>query len=223
MAQQLLARLEAGLTAAADPDRAPAMRAYLRDQFAFLGVPNPGVRAVVRAAEAGLPAPGQDQLRELALACWQRPEREYQYAALLVLRRHAKVLRPDFLDTARHLIVTKSWWETVDTIAPHVVGPMVARHPELVAAMDGWNAGDQLWLIRASILHQLAYGRATDAGRLFGYCAARAGHPDFFVRKAIGWALRQHARTDPDAVRAFVAATPQLSGLSRREALKHLG
>jgi len=98
---------------------------------------------------------------------------------------------------------------------------MVTRHGGLVAAMDEWIADDDLWVVRTALLHQLFYKADTDARRLFDYCARQAGHTDFFVRKAIGWALREYAKTDPAAVREFVAATP-LSGLSRREALKNL-
>lgn len=222
-AAMLMARLDERLAALADPDRATAMRAYMRDQFPFLGVPSPGVQAVLRAALAELPRPGAATLREVALTCWARPEREYQYLACVLLRRHARTLDAGFLDTARHLITTKPWWDTVDALAAHVVGALVARHPGLVTTMDGWAADDDLWLVRTAILHQLTYKAATDAPRLLRYCAAQAGHPDFFVRKAIGWALREYGRTDPAAVRAFVAAhAAELSGLSRREALKHL-
>jgi 3-methyladenine DNA glycosylase AlkD len=98
----------------------------------------------------------------------------------------------------------------------------VHAHPALVVSMDAWSADENMWLVRTAILHQLHYGQATDTDRLFGYCERQATHPDFFVRKAIGWALRHYARTDPAAVRAFVATTPSLSPLSRREAMKHL-
>ncbi|MCB1188785.1 DNA alkylation repair protein, partial [bacterium] len=112
---------------------------------------------------------------------------------------------------------------TVDTLAALVVGPMVTRHPQLTAVMDEWIADENLWVARTAILHQLKYGKATDTDRLFAYCAAQAGHPDFFIRKAIGWALRQYARTDPGAVRRFVANhRDELSPLSIREATKHL-
>jgi 3-methyladenine DNA glycosylase AlkD len=104
-----------------------------------------------------------------------------------------------------------------------VVGPRVTRFPELVATMDAWVDGPDMWLTRTAILHQNADKAATDARRLFAYCAERADHRDFFIRKAIGWALREYARTDPHAVRAFVEEHRHtLSGLSIREATKHL-
>ena len=216
----LLDRLDAALTDARDSLRAMEMAAYMRDQFSYFGVPAPALRTIERAAFAGLPRPSAADLREFALACWSRDEREFQYAACDYLRKFAPAA--DFLPTARTLIVTKSWWDTVDPLATRVVGDLVRAHPALVAAMDEWSAEENMWLVRTAILHQLHYGGATDTDRLFGYCERQAGHPDFFVRKAIGWALRHYARTDPGAVRAFVAATPSLSPLSRREAMKHL-
>jgi 3-methyladenine DNA glycosylase AlkD len=216
----LLDRLDTALADARDSLRAMEMAAYMRDQFSYFGVPAPALRKIERAAFAGLPRPAAGDLREFALACWSRDEREFQYAACDYLRKFAA--GPDFLPTARTLIVTKSWWDTVDPLATRVVGDLVRAHPALVPAMDEWSAEENLWLVRTAILHQLHYGGATDTDRLFGYCERQAGHPDFFVRKAIGWALRHYARTDPGAVRAFVAATPSLSPLSRREAMKHL-
>jgi 3-methyladenine DNA glycosylase AlkD len=111
----------------------------------------------------------------------------------------------------------------VDTLAAHTVGPLVAAHPSLLDTMDDWIDDENLWLIRTAILHQLTYKQHTDAGRLFRYCAAQATHRDFFIRKAIGWALRQYDRTDPTAVRSFVDEhRTELSPLSVREAVRHL-
>ncbi|GIE46694.1 hypothetical protein Ani05nite_02280 [Amorphoplanes nipponensis] len=195
----------------------------MRDQFAFLGLPAPTQRALARAAVAGLPAPAEADLRAVALACWELPEREYQYFACDWLRAHVSVPGPGFLATVRTLIVTKSWWDTVDPLATRVVGGLVRRHPALVAELDAWSVEGDLWLVRTAILHQLHYGAETDTGRLFGYCTRQAGHRDFFVRKAIGWALRQYARTDPEAVARYVAEhRDRLSPLSVREATKHL-
>lgn len=222
LAQTALDRLRQHLPTLADPVRAVAMAAYMRDQFPFLGLPSPQLKQVTRHALAGLAKPDEAALREFALGCWELPEREYQYVACGWLRRYAGVCGPDFLATAEQLIVTKSWWDTVDTLAAHLVGPLVRRHPQLLADMDSWVAGDQLWLARAAILHQLTYKSETDADRLFRYCAQRASHPDFFIRKAIGWALREYAWTDPAAVKRFVSAHDTvLSGLSKREALKN--
>jgi len=223
VATLVMARLVPAFRAAADPVAAGPMRAYMRDQFAYLGLRAPQQRALARTVLAGLPVPTEADLRAVALACWDLPEREFQYFAGDWLRRHAGSCSAGFLDTVHYLITTKPWWDTVDTLAAHVVGPLAARYPTVVSTMDAWAIDDHPWLVRTAILHQLTFRSGTDADRLFGYCAAQAGHPDFFIRKAIGWALREYSKTDAAAVRAFVDAhRGQLSGLSIREALKHL-
>jgi 3-methyladenine DNA glycosylase AlkD len=221
LAAEVLDRLSRVYGGARDPERAPAMAAYMREQFPFLGLQSPVQRVLAREVLAGLPRPAEDDLRAVAEGCWALPEREYQYFACGLLRRHARVCSAGFLDTARHLVVTKPWWDTVDTLAAHLVGPLVSAHPVLLSTMDEWVGDADMWLVRTAILHQLRYKEETDAGRLFRYCTRQAGHPDFFVRKAIGWALREYAKTDPAAVRAYVSAH-RLAPLSMREALKNL-
>ncbi len=223
LSASVLDRLDDRLTAAADPARAAAMTAYLRDQFTFAGVPAPALRALTREVLAGLPPPDEADLRAVVTGAWQRPHREYQYFACAYLRKHLAVPSPAFLADARTLITTKPWWDTVDALATRVVGRLVRRHPVLLGEMDAWSGAGDIWLIRTAILFQLHYGDETDTERLFGYCTRQAGHPDFFIRKAIGWALRQHARTDPEAVRGFLTDhRTRLSPLSLREAAKHL-
>ena len=223
VADELLDRLVRTFSAARDPDRAAAQAAYMRDQFAYLGLASPAQRALARTVVAGLPKPAEDDLRVVALRCWELEEREYQYFACDWLRTHVGVPGPGFRDTIRTLITTKSWWDTVDPLATRVVGGLVQRHPGLVVEMDAWSADPDMWVVRTAILHQLHFGDRTDTTRLFDYCTRQAGHPDFFVRKAIGWALRHYARTDPEAVRAYVDANrDRLSPLSIREATKHL-
>jgi 3-methyladenine DNA glycosylase AlkD len=208
---------------AADPVRAVGARAYMRDQFPFLGITNPRLTELNRAVLAGLDAPSEADLVAVSLACWAKPEREYQYFACTYLRRHIRVGTPSLLTHVRELITTKSWWDTVDTLASNTVGPLVARYSELGDTMDAWVADENMWVARTAILYQLKYQDRTDAERLFRYCTARAGHKDFFIRKAIGWALRQYAYTDPDAVRTYVEEHRSiLAPLSVREASKHL-
>jgi 3-methyladenine DNA glycosylase AlkD len=223
LARDVLDRLATVYPAAADPAQAAAMRAYMRDQFPYLGIRAPRQRILAREVLAGLGRPTEEDLRAVALACWALPEREYQYFACMWLRRHARVCSPGFLDTVRYLVTTRPWWDTIDSLAAHVVGNLVSRHPELISTMDEWALADDMWLVRTAILHQLTYREATDSDRLFRYCTAQSGHPDFFIRKAIGWALREYAKTAPDAVRRYVRThVGRLSGLSVREALKNL-
>jgi 3-methyladenine DNA glycosylase AlkD len=223
LAVVLIDRLTGAFEQARDPERAVGMAAYMRDQFPFLGLTSAVRRAQARRALAGLPAPAEADLSEVARACWARDEREFQHFACDYLTAHVKVPGPAFLDTTAELITTRSWWDTVDPLATRVVAGLVSRHPALTARMDEWSEAANMWQVRTAILHQLHYRSATDTDRLFGYCARQATHRDFFVRKAIGWALRQHARTDPGAVRAFLTAhADTLSPLSIREAAKHL-
>ena len=122
----------------------------------------------------------------------------------------------------RRLIETKPWWDTVDLLAAHVVGPIVLRF-DLGKEMDSWIDDDNIWLARTAILHQLNYKLQTNPDRLFDYCIRRAPDTEFFIRKALGWALRQYARFDEAAVVRFVAEQDRiLSGLTKREALKRV-
>ncbi|GAA2528021.1 MULTISPECIES: DNA alkylation repair protein [Streptomyces] len=224
LADAVLERLTAAYGAAADPERAVAMRAYMKDVAPFLGLTTPVRRALSRTVLNGLPRPGEADCAAVALRCWALPEREYQYFAVDYLRRHVRHCSSGFLPVARHLVTTAPWWDTVDLLAAHVVGALVAADPRLTADMDDWSGEDDRWLVRTALLHQLRFKERTDTGRLFDYCRRQSGHQDFFVRKAIGWCLREYAKTDPDAVRAFLARERgRFAPLSVREALKNIG
>jgi 3-methyladenine DNA glycosylase AlkD len=218
-----LAALDDRFSRARDRERAPAMAAYMRDQFPFLGLPKPVRTPLERDvyATAGGASLSERDLADLALTCWARDEREYQYAACDVLDRRVKVLGPGFLPTAEQLITTKSWWDTVDALAGHVVGSIVRADLSQRALMDRWLVDPDIWLARTAILHQLSWKGDTDPGWLFDACLTRAGDTEFFIRKAIGWALRSYSYVDAAAVEAFVTAhADELAGLSRREAMK---
>jgi 3-methyladenine DNA glycosylase AlkD len=219
----LLQRLEDAFEAHRDVARAEAMASYMRNQFEFYGIGSPERSALLRRAAEGLGTPTESDLATFAAACWARPEREFQYAAVAYVRRHVKRCSAAFLQVAEELVTTRSWWDTVDELAQHVVGPLVASHPELHGTLDLWIESPNVWLARTAILHQNRFGEDTDAERLFAYCRRRAGDSDFFIRKAIGWALREYAQVDSSAVLAFVTAESHtLAPLSRREAFKHL-
>jgi 3-methyladenine DNA glycosylase AlkD len=226
LAGELVTRLEEELERRADPARAGPMAAYMRDQFAFLGVPAPAQKQAWRDAVAGLPRElPEAAVTAAATALWERAEREHQYVGCLLVNRHAARAAATFgfLGVVERLIVTKPWWDTVDSLATRAVGSVVRRHPVLRADMDRWLDGDDLWLIRSAILHMNRWKADADRDWLFAACLRRADHRDFFVRKAIGWALREQTKIDAPAVVAFVDAHADvLSGLSRREALMWL-
>lgn len=216
-----IAALRAGLSAVAVPEQAAPMRAYMRGQFDFLGVPTPARRKVSTPWIRAQKTQTAEYCLDLAEQLWRQPEREFQYAAVDLLSARAETLPAASLPRLLTLAAAKPWWDCVDGLAAWVVGTLVRRHRDLLHDMDALSGDADFWLRRVAILHQLYWKTDTDAERLFRYCAANAGDAEFFIRKAIGWALREYAYTDADAVRAFVAATP-LSGLSRREALKHI-
>jgi 3-methyladenine DNA glycosylase AlkD len=210
--------LGAAFDARRDPEKAVAMAAYMKDQFPFLGIPSPERRVAQREALGDWRTPTGDELATFARACWARDEREFQYAACDTLIRHVKRLGPDALDLCEELITSRPWWDTTDALASRVVA-FHADRPTL----ERWLTSGNLWLERTVIIHQLGYRDRTDEAFLFHACLTHAASTEFFHRKAIGWALRQYAKTDPDAVRRFVAEhDDELSPLSKREALKHL-
>jgi len=213
-----------GLTAAFEqlrnPARAAGMKAYMRHQFPFLGVPTPERRRVAKAVLRSMASPSESDLRELSTALYNLPDREYQYVAVDHAAENIRRCSAGFLTHARALVTTKSWWDTVDGLAAGVVGPLVLAHPQLIADMDEWIHDDNVWVARTAILHQLRNKSLTDESRLFRYCELQAAHKDFFIRKAIGWALREYSKTNPEAVRVFIdSRADTLSGLSKREGM----
>jgi 3-methyladenine DNA glycosylase AlkD len=225
---EIVDRISSELAARADPHKAGPMAQYMRGQFPFLGVMSAGQKEAWRAAMAGVPPRLPEAVVvSAARSLWDLPEREHQYLACTLVNRHAESpaggASAAFLDTLEALITAKPWWDTVDALATHGVGAVVRRHAGLRPAMDRWLAGDDLWLARSALLHMNRWKADADRAWLFDACLARAADTDFFVRKAIGWALREHSKLDEQAVVAFVAAhESELSGLSRREALMWL-
>ena len=206
-----------------DPSRAEGMSAYMKNRFPFLGISSPDRRRLAHMAFAGLARPTEEDLLDFCRACWRRPEREYQYAAIDQLRTATKRLSKGVLTELRWMIVTKPWWDSCDPLAGTVVGGIVRRYPEAASTMEEWICDETLWLRRAALLHQLKWKEDCDQERLFRFCRLTMEEKDFFIRKAIGWALRQHARVAPEDVSRFLTENrDRLSGLSFREAAKHL-
>jgi 3-methyladenine DNA glycosylase AlkD len=207
----------------ADPAQAPAMKKYMRDQFEYLGIKTPQSAALQKEfyAEHGLPQ--VTDLDSILRDLWSLPQREFQYAAVGMLGRFNKKLPPELIETIEYLITTKSWWDTVDIIAGGTVGVHFERYPAVKKKyLSRWRKSNNFWLRRTAILFQLNYKQETDFDLLCEIIRENLGSKEFFINKAIGWALRQYARIDPKAVKKFVKETKELNPLSRREALKHL-
>jgi 3-methyladenine DNA glycosylase AlkD len=227
----LVDELRSRIAEAGDPDRAPRMQAYMKSSMPFRGVAAVPLRAITREVLAAHVLPDRAAWQAAVLELWDGAAfREERTAALAGAghRRYREYRDPGSLPLYRHLVVTGAWWDLVDAVATQHVGEVLGRFPaEVTPTIRAWAVDEDLWLRRTAVLCQVKRKTATDVDLLRFALEqnledSRHGR-EFFVRKALGWALREHARTDPDWVRAFVAAhEARLSGLTRREALKHL-
>jgi len=207
-----------------NPVNAAPMKKYMRNQFEYLGIKTPARVALQKEfiEEHGLPP--LDGLDTIVRELWSLPQREFQYLATSLIGKMEKQLSEDFITTLEYLITHKSWWDTVDTIAGNTVGVMFKRFPKIKAKyLKKWRKSDNFWLRRTTLLFQLGYKEETDFDLLCELIKENLGSDEFFINKAIGWALRQYAWTNPAPVKKFVKATKELHPLSRREALKNIG
>jgi 3-methyladenine DNA glycosylase AlkD len=222
-AAALVSTIREALRDAADAERAPGMQAYMKSAMPCRGVPMPTVRAIAGAAVRERPPSTLDELQATVRTLWDEAAfREERYAANELLATRTAAGRLELVPLYEHLATTGAWWDHVDALAPRVSELHDAHPVETAAVVRGWSASDDRWLQRLAIISQLARKDRLDTALLTAVIEPHVADREFFVRKAIGWALRQHARVDPEWVRAFVAGHPDLSGLSRREALKHL-
>jgi 3-methyladenine DNA glycosylase AlkD len=210
------------LEAAQNPDKVPAMEAYMKHNFKYRGLSSPALAAISRqriAAAAQLP--GVDwEFRPGSLAETLPAKRSTR--AISYLNRLRPRLSPADLPALKTLVQAKSWWDSVDTLSG-IIGDLVLRFPELKPEMLAWSLDADMWTRRAAILHQLEYMAKTDTELLTKIILNNLGSREFFINKAIGWSLRQYAWTNPDWVAAFVREHEAvLSTLSKREATKHI-
>lgn len=227
----LVEELRRRIEEAGDPARAARMRAYMKSELPFRGVPSAPLRAITREVVVAHPLRDRGAWEAAVRRLWDEAEhREEWYAALAVAghRLYAPHQDRDTLELYRHLVVTGAWWDVVDHVASHLVGDiLVADRAGVTPVMRAWAVDEDLWLRRSAVLCQLRHGVRADTDLLRDVVTTNLEDSphgrSFWIRKAVGWSLRQHARTDPGWVRRFVEEHDgNLSGLSRREALKHL-
>ena len=202
-------------------EEAQAMSKYMRNLFLFYGIKKPQREMLTKSFWQKEGLPNANQLSILSLLLWQEPERELHYFALDTIQRLEKQLPISFYETLEQMIINRSWWDSVDYIAS-IVGKYFQRYPELIPVVpSGWINSDNIWLQRVAILFQLKYKAKTNTAILFSYILQQAHSKEFFIQKAMGWALREYSKTDAKTVIDFVK-TEDLPSLTKREALKWL-
>lgn len=214
--------LDARLRALGSPERAEAEQRYLKSEALHYGVSVPALRRLARQVAAGL---DRERLLDLVQASWGRGVHEHRMMAALLLAERVDLLEPRDIGLVERLLRDSRTWALVDLLAPHVAGPLIEQHPDLVPSLDAWADDDDVWLRRASLLAELVplrEGRG-DFDRFARHADPMLEEKEFFVRKAIGWVLRDTSRKRPDLVRDWVAPRAhRMSGVTIREAVKRL-
>lgn len=220
MKSQYIKSLKKVFSDNANPKNAVPMKRYMKDQFDFFGIQSNRRRELQRPFMKKENLPYIKKIEEIIKELWTLPEREFQYFGMELLEKYVKKADKKILTLFEYMIITKSWWDTVDMIAIKLVGDFFKHHKEFIEPYtEKWMYYGDMWLQRTAILFQLKYKKDTDTDLLFNYIKALADSKEFFIQKAIGWALREYSKTDPEAVVKFVKKT-SLAPLSRREALK---
>ena len=207
----------------ANSQRSVAMAAYMRNRFEFLGLPKPQRSYLESNFLKGLKNESIDDIHQLVDGLWNLKEREFQYTGLQVLWQGKQQWNHETLNWLEYLITQKSWWDTVDVLAGKLMGHFLLHqsYSECHKHHKRWIKSDNLWILRCSLIFQLSFKNKTHCGLLETSILKLKHHPDFFIQKAIGWSLRQYAKTNPTYVQDL-CRNFELKGLAKREALKHL-
>lgn len=198
------------------------MKGYLLDQFEFYGLQAPERSLLCKEHYKQYPVSSLEELEAIVKECFGLPQREYQYFAIGLFAYHKKMWQPSSIKTMEYCLLQKSWWDSVDGIASEWLGPYFTLFPEqIIPVTSKWNRSKNMWLQRSSIMFQKAYKKNTDTALLSKYILNCVDSKEFFIQKAIGWALREYSKTDPKWVKQFVKEN-KLAALSEREALKRI-
>ncbi|MFY7730539.1 MAG: DNA alkylation repair protein [Flavobacterium sp.] len=216
-------QLISSFTANANVENAKPMVAYMKDNFEFLGIKARDRKELFKQALQLNKTEVKEDFRSIAKALYDMPEREYQYCAVDMLVKHwPKHFVQQDIELIEYFIVTKSWWDSVDPLAKYILGGYLKQFPdETDQVVQRFAKSENMWMNRSAILFQLGYKKETDAALLFSLCDNFSYSKEFFIQKAIGWALREYAKTNAGTVREFVN-TANLKPLSVREALKNI-
>jgi 3-methyladenine DNA glycosylase AlkD len=212
------------LHSCANESTALAMQRYMKTEMPFLGVKKPERVPILRELVRDWVPGTRREYETLVTSLWKLPHREEKYLALGVARAHDRFVTRSSVPLFRRLIVEGAWWDFVDEAAIKLTGRVLLRQRTAMApTIASWLEHPDMWLRRSAMLAQIGHKGETDTDLLFHSCLTLASESEFFIRKAIGWALREYAKTAPSEVRGFVDRHgAALSGLSLREATKHL-
>ncbi|MEL1244274.1 DNA alkylation repair protein [Flavobacterium sp. DGU11] len=206
----------------ASPENAGPMEKYMKNLFVFHGLKADLRRSLHKGAAEKHKSEIKENARKIAIELYSKKQREYHYSAIEILMKELKknFVKDDSI-LIEKLLITHSWWDSVDTISKYLLGEYLRQYPEETGkVIERFSSSGNMWLNRAAILFQLGYKKDTDTELLFGECKKHRDSKEFFIQKAIGWALREYTKTNPEAVKKFVA-TANLKPLSTREALKN--
>lgn len=221
--EALLKTIRSELSKVGSPARAVGQQAYMKSTMPYHGVGSPEMRAICKRLFAGLEFEGFEGWADAVRAVWDGAKfREERYAAIMLSGLGDKT--PRAMPIFEKLIVEGAWWDYVDDVAVHRVGPLVAEHPKTMKPlMRRWSKDDDMWKRRTSIICQVLTKGKTDLPLLYACIEPSLASREFFLRKAIGWALRAYAWVDASEIKRYVRANEsRLSGLSKREALKNV-
>lgn len=223
-AESLVSFVQTSLQGLADPAKAPAMAAYMKTKQPFYGVQTPYRAPIVREIKARFVPLNHRGYQKNVTSLWKLPHREERYVAIAYARAHSKFITMDSIPLYERMIREGAWWDFVDEIAANLVGAvLLAERREMRPIIERWIDDKDMWIRRTALIAHLRHKAETDRDQLFDQCLRRAGEKEFFIRKAIGWALREYSKTDPAAVQSFLKKNAgRLSPLSMTEASKHL-
>ncbi len=203
-----------------DPVKAVPMKKYMKDQFEYLGITSVPRKEIHKEFFRINGKPDGGAVKSIVSELWGKPQREYQYFGMTLMQKMEKKQGMEILPVYEFMIINKSWWDTVDFIAANLAGPILCRNRcEIPRITREWMDSGNMWLQRTALLFQLKYKDDTDSLLLFSLISELKGRKEFFIRKAIGWALREYSKTDPDKVRKFINST-ELSPLSVKEGMR---
>ncbi|HEX5001664.1 MAG TPA: DNA alkylation repair protein [Bacteroidia bacterium] len=201
-------------------NKASSMKAYMRDQFEFYGIQAPERHQLFRLYFNNNALPSPEELSEIETQLWALPQRDFQYFGVTLAMKFKRKWNQDSIQLFEWMALHKSWWDSVDLISNKLIGPWFLKYPEqIVPITSAWNQSENIWLNRMSLIFQLTYRAHTDKKLLEKYIMNLSNSDEFFIRKAIGWSLRQYSKYNPEWVVSFVQNN-KLKPLSVREALK---